>query len=154
MEKRSIVLYAVTASALWGTSFPITKIALEGASPVLLAFLRYLLTSIREKGSIFIPLIDPEEVTAESASLIALEGEKAGASAIMVGGSTLVSSESLDNIVKSIKESLDREPTVTFHGGHNPEIEITSDTTGHRYMATPGLRYHRPEHQANGMGPL
>lgn len=46
MEKRSIVLYAVTASALWGTSFPITKIALEGASPVLLAFLRYLLTSI------------------------------------------------------------------------------------------------------------
>jgi len=67
---------------------------------------RYLLTSIREKGSIFIPLIDPEEVTAESASLIAEEGEKAGASAIMVGGSTLVSSEHLDDIVKSIKKSV------------------------------------------------
>jgi len=67
---------------------------------------RYLLTSIREKGSIFIPLIDPEEVTTDSASLIAKEGEKAGASAIMVGGSTLVSSEDLDNIVKSIKKTV------------------------------------------------
>jgi phosphoglycerol geranylgeranyltransferase len=74
---------------------------------------RYLLTSIREKGSIFIPLIDPEEVTAESASLIAEEGERAGASAIMVGGSTLVSSESLDNIVKSIKESV-KIPVILF----------------------------------------
>ena len=67
---------------------------------------RYLLRSIREKGSIFIPLIDPEEVTSESASLIAEEGEKAGASAIMVGGSTLVSAEDLDEIVKSIKKSV------------------------------------------------
>jgi len=67
---------------------------------------RYLLRSIREKGSIFIPLIDPEEVTSESASLIAEEGEKAGASAIMVGGSTLVSAEYLDEIVKSIKKSV------------------------------------------------
>ena len=67
---------------------------------------KYLLKSIREKGTIFIPLIDPEEVTTESASLIAEEGEKAGASAIMVGGSTLVSSDSLDKIVKSIKDSV------------------------------------------------
>ncbi len=68
---------------------------------------RYLLRSIREKGSIFMPLIDPEEVTRESASLIAEEGKKAGASAIMVGGSTLVSAEDLDEIVKSIKKSVD-----------------------------------------------
>jgi len=74
---------------------------------------RYLLTSIQEKGSIFIPLIDPEEVTTESASLIAEEGEKAGASAIMVGGSTLVSSDSLDNIVKSIKDSVNI-PVILF----------------------------------------
>lgn len=46
MEQRTVVLYAVTAAALWGTSFPITKIALDGVSPVLLAFLRYLLASI------------------------------------------------------------------------------------------------------------
>jgi len=65
----------------------------------------YLLKSIQERGSIFIPLIDPEEVTPESASIIAEEGERAGASAIMVGGSTLVSSDSLDDIVKSIKDS-------------------------------------------------
>jgi len=67
---------------------------------------RYLLKNIQEKGSIFIPLIDPEEVTPKSASLIAEEGEKAGASAIMVGGSTLVSPDSLDNVVKSIKNSV------------------------------------------------
>ena len=68
---------------------------------------RYLLASIQEKKSIFIPLIDPEEVTASSASLLAEEGEKAGASAIMVGGSTVVSSEILDSVVKAIKESVD-----------------------------------------------
>ena len=74
---------------------------------------RYLLTNIQEKGSIFIPLIDPEEVTASSASFIATEGEEAGASAIMVGGSTLVSSEILDDIVKAIKESVDI-PVILF----------------------------------------
>jgi len=74
---------------------------------------KYLLSSIQEKGSIFIPLIDPEEVSTESASLIAKEGEKAGASAIMVGGSTLVSSNHLDNIVKSIKESVNI-PVILF----------------------------------------
>ena len=68
---------------------------------------RYLLTSIQEKKAIFIPLIDPEEVTASSASLLAEEGEKAGASAIMVGGSTVVSSEILNGVVKAIKESVD-----------------------------------------------
>ena len=74
---------------------------------------RYLLTNIQEKGSIFIPLIDPEEVTAKSASLIAEEGEKAGASAIMVGGSTLVSPETLDDIVKAIKENV-KIPVILF----------------------------------------
>jgi len=74
---------------------------------------KYLLANIQEKGSIFIPLIDPEEVTASSASLIAVEGEEAGASAIMVGGSTLVSSEILDNTVKAIKESVDI-PVILF----------------------------------------
>mgnify|MGYP000094190184 CR=1 FL=1 len=74
---------------------------------------KYLLRSIQEKGSIFIPLIDPEEVTPESASIIAEEGEKAGASAIMVGGSTLVSPDSLDNVVISIKERVNI-PVILF----------------------------------------
>ena len=46
MEKFQIALYATMASALWGTSFPITKNALESVSPILLAFLRYLIASI------------------------------------------------------------------------------------------------------------
>ena len=66
---------------------------------------RYLLARIQEEKAIFIPLIDPEEVTAKSASFLAEEEEKAGASAIMIGGSTVVSSKILDNIVKAIKES-------------------------------------------------
>ena len=32
-------------------------------------------------------------------------------------------------IVQFIKDSLAGESTVTFHGGHTPEIDITSDTT-------------------------
>jgi len=66
---------------------------------------RYLLARIQEEKAIFIPLIDPEEVTAKSASFLAEEEEKAGASAIMIGGSTVVSPKILDNIVKAIKES-------------------------------------------------
>jgi len=32
-------------------------------------------------------------------------------------------------VIQSIKDSLARESAVTFHAGHPPEIEITSDTT-------------------------
>ena len=74
---------------------------------------KYLLTNIQEKGSIFIPLIDPEEVTASSASLIAVEGEEAGASAIMVGGSTIVWVQQLDDVVKAIKDAV-KIPVILF----------------------------------------
>jgi len=43
--ERKVIVYAVVASSLWGISFPITKLGLEEISPILFAFLRYLLTS-------------------------------------------------------------------------------------------------------------
>lgn len=46
MEKYKVTLYATISSALWGTSFPITKMGLEEISPLTFAFLRYMLASI------------------------------------------------------------------------------------------------------------
>ncbi|HEC75737.1 MAG TPA: DMT family transporter [Thermoplasmatales archaeon] len=46
MEKYRIALYATVSSALWGTSFPLTKMGLEEISPLIFAFFRYLLASI------------------------------------------------------------------------------------------------------------
>ena len=64
---------------------------------------RYLLNQIEEKGAIHITLIDPENVTAKSVLPIVRKAEKCNTSAIMVGGTTLVSTRHLDNVVRAIK---------------------------------------------------
>ncbi len=46
MEKYKVALYAVIATILWGTSFPVTKIGVQNISPILFAFLRYMIASI------------------------------------------------------------------------------------------------------------
>jgi len=43
--ERKVIIYAIIASSLWGLSFPITKLGLKAISPILFAFLRYLLAS-------------------------------------------------------------------------------------------------------------
>ncbi|MEM2935106.1 MAG: DMT family transporter [Candidatus Thermoplasmatota archaeon] len=53
MDKK-ITLYAAISSLIWGASFPVTKIALNGISPIMLAFLRYGLA-----GLILIPFLFP-----------------------------------------------------------------------------------------------
>jgi len=73
----------------------------------------YLLKKIREEGAIHITLIDPEKVTSESASFYARQSEASQSSAIMVGGTTLVSSAHLDVVVKAIKKAVDI-PVVLF----------------------------------------
>lgn len=45
MDKKT-TLKAIISSLIWGVSFPITKIALNGVSPIMLAFLRYGLASL------------------------------------------------------------------------------------------------------------
>jgi len=73
----------------------------------------YILRRIGEDGAIHMALIDPEDVTPESASFLARESEKCHSAAIMVGGTTLVSSTHLDAIVKATKETVDI-PVVLF----------------------------------------
>jgi phosphoglycerol geranylgeranyltransferase len=73
----------------------------------------YLLKRIREDDAIHITLIDPEEETSKSASFLARESEASRSSAIMVGGSTIVSSNHLDAVVKAIKKTVEI-PIVLF----------------------------------------
>jgi phosphoglycerol geranylgeranyltransferase len=74
---------------------------------------RYLLDKIEKDRAIHITLVDPEKVSPKSASQIAREAEASETSAIMVGGSTLVSSSDLDEIVKAIKSAVEI-PVILF----------------------------------------
>ncbi|MEM2093992.1 MAG: geranylgeranylglyceryl/heptaprenylglyceryl phosphate synthase [Candidatus Bathyarchaeia archaeon] len=72
-----------------------------------------LIQRIRDEGAIHLSLIDPEEVTARSASRIAKNLVQFGTTAIMVGGSTLASTSQLDRVVKSVKASVNI-PVILF----------------------------------------
>ena len=74
---------------------------------------RYLLVKIKAHGSIHITLIDPEEVSATDASRISESSKNSGTAAIMIGGSTFVSENHLDEVVKAIKSKVDL-PTILF----------------------------------------
>jgi len=62
---------------------------------------------------IHMTLIDPEKADLKTAVETASSAERAGSSAIMVGGSTLVSNRDLDEIVKGLKEVV-RIPVILF----------------------------------------
>ncbi|RLI19490.1 geranylgeranylglyceryl/heptaprenylglyceryl phosphate synthase [Candidatus Bathyarchaeota archaeon] len=74
---------------------------------------QYLLNQIRKNGAIHITLIDPEKVTSSAASKIAKDAVASGTSAIMIGGSTFISTSHLDNVIKAIKR-VTRVPTILF----------------------------------------
>ncbi len=74
---------------------------------------QYLLDKIKTDGSIHMTLIDPEKVTVEGARNIAESSKKSGTAAIMIGGSTFISQNHLDEVVKSIK-SVVNIPTILF----------------------------------------
>jgi len=76
---------------------------------------RYLLDKIKADGSIHMTLIDPEKVTASGAAHVAEHSKTSGTAAIMIGGSTVASQQHLDDVVKSIKDSVDV-PTILFPG--------------------------------------
>lgn len=61
-------------------------------------------------------LLDPEDQTPEEAGRLAKIAEDAGTSAMMVGGSTLVSSEQVDETVKAIKAN-SKLPVILFPSG-------------------------------------
>lgn len=68
------------------------------------------------KKKLHFSLIDPDKQKPKIAGEIAKTAEEAGTSAIMVGGSTLVSQEQVDETVKVIKE-LSKIPVILFPSG-------------------------------------
>ena len=76
---------------------------------------KYLTDRIRDEGAVHIALFDPEpEKTSPSlTSRLALEAESSGTAAIMVGGSTAVSTTHLDSVVKAIKKAV-KIPVILF----------------------------------------
>ena len=74
---------------------------------------QYLLNTIKEDGHIHLTLIDPQNTNPLKASKIASNLEKYGTTAIMVGGSTVVSIPHLDAVIKAIKKSVNI-PVILF----------------------------------------
>jgi len=74
---------------------------------------KYLLDKIEEDGAVHMTLIDPEKVTPPSASRIVREAESCKTAAIMVGGSTFVSTSHLDMVVKAIRKTV-KIPVILF----------------------------------------
>lgn len=74
---------------------------------------KYLLERIHEDYAVHITLVDPEKVTPKVASRVVQEAESCDTAAIMIGGSTLVSSSHLDTVVKTIKKSVEI-PVILF----------------------------------------
>ena len=68
---------------------------------------KYLLDKIEKEGTIHVTLIDPEKVTPTSASCLAKDAESCDTAAIMVGGSTSVSTPHLDKVTKVLKDSVE-----------------------------------------------
>lgn len=75
----------------------------------------YLKTSRKKKGALLFVLIDSENAGGKSASKLAKEAEKNGASAILVGGSSATDQLSMAETVKNIKKSV-KTPIILFPG--------------------------------------
>jgi len=69
-----------------------------------------------KKKKLHFALLDPDKQTPEKAGEIAKTAEKAGSTAIMVGGSTILSQEQVDECVKAIKEH-SKLPVILFPSG-------------------------------------
>jgi phosphoglycerol geranylgeranyltransferase len=74
---------------------------------------KYLLNKIKKDGAIHFALLDPEEFSPESAAKTASEVEACGTAAVMIGGSTIVSTSHLDAVVKAVKNTV-KIPVILF----------------------------------------
>ncbi|WP_456368594.1 phosphoglycerol geranylgeranyltransferase [Thermococcus sp.] len=70
-----------------------------------------------EQEKLHFVLLDPDDVSPETAGKLAKMSEEIGVDAIMVGGSTGAEGEVLDNVVKAIKEN-SKLPVILFPGSH------------------------------------
>jgi len=73
----------------------------------------YIKRRIKEKGAIQMTLIDPQKTGIDKSVRIAVEAEKGGTSAIMVGGSTLTSNNDLDRAIQGMKAHV-KVPIILF----------------------------------------
>jgi len=67
---------------------------------------KYLLNRIEKDGTIHLTLIDPEKAQPRAAAEIAREAERSKTAAIMVGGSTITSTQQLEDTVRAIKKAV------------------------------------------------
>jgi phosphoglycerol geranylgeranyltransferase len=77
---------------------------------------KYLLGQIKKKGTIHFTLVDPDKSTKLDCADIAIEAEKGGTTAIMIGGSTLASQTDLDEAIQRIKSRV-KIPVILFPNG-------------------------------------
>ncbi|MCW4038251.1 MAG: geranylgeranylglyceryl/heptaprenylglyceryl phosphate synthase [Candidatus Bathyarchaeota archaeon] len=74
---------------------------------------KYLLQTIRRKGSIHLSLLDPDRILPSEAAQTSKALEAAGTTGIMIGGSTVVSVPQLDEVVKAVKDEV-KVPVILF----------------------------------------
>ena len=70
----------------------------------------------KREGTLVAGLIDPDDFTASDAAKTARKAQKAGASLILVGGSTIASQQHLDQVVIRIRRNVTL-PVILFPGG-------------------------------------
>jgi phosphoglycerol geranylgeranyltransferase len=70
---------------------------------------------IKEKGCIHIALVDPDKCDPQLAEKVSKETKAVGTSALMIGGSTSMGGEYLDNLIKGLKAGSDL-PVILFPG--------------------------------------
>src|SRR5574337_1752076 len=75
----------------------------------------YLHATRKKKGTLLFVLIDSENSAGHSASTLAKEAEKSGASAILVGGSSATDQLTMTETVSSIKKAV-KIPVILFPG--------------------------------------
>jgi len=72
-----------------------------------------ILKQVHQNGPLHFALLDPDKQTPKKAGELAKSAETAGSNAIMVGGSTLLSQEQVDETVKAIKKET-KLPVILF----------------------------------------
>ena len=75
----------------------------------------YIIEGVK-KGTMHMTLLDPDKQSAQEAAEIALKCKEAGTDAIMIGGSTGITSENLDETALAIKKATGL-PTIYFTAG-------------------------------------
>lgn len=77
---------------------------------------QYLKTEQKRRGTLLFVLVDSEVSDVEESTRLIRAVEQAGASAILVGGSSAVDQMEMSNVVREIKQSTQRIPVILFPG--------------------------------------